>query len=162
MNAIQRHELYVLEQGENPVEVFEDTKIPNAATIKIVKQDHTLANMLRQQLLLNPSVLFAGYKNKFVVEFQYREREQDVLGVGVGVGVGGGMGMGMGMGMGGGAGGGLLGGPGMGAPGMNVGSAGAGGGAGAGRAGAGGAGGGMDGTYGEESAWSGKDYLNDI
>jgi hypothetical protein len=29
------------------VEVTEDTKIPNAATIKIVKQDHTLGNMLR-------------------------------------------------------------------------------------------------------------------
>ena len=29
------------------VEVTEDTKIPNAATIKIVKQDHTLANLLR-------------------------------------------------------------------------------------------------------------------
>ena len=25
----------------------EDTKIPNAATIKVVKQDHTLANMVR-------------------------------------------------------------------------------------------------------------------
>ena len=29
------------------VEVTEDTKIPNAATIKVVKQDHTLANMVR-------------------------------------------------------------------------------------------------------------------
>ena len=29
------------------VELTEDTKIPNAATIKIVKQDHTLGNMLR-------------------------------------------------------------------------------------------------------------------
>ena len=29
------------------VEVIEDTKIPNAATIKIFKQDHTLANMIR-------------------------------------------------------------------------------------------------------------------
>jgi len=29
------------------VEVTEDTKIPNAATIKVVKQDHTLANMIR-------------------------------------------------------------------------------------------------------------------
>ena len=29
------------------VEVIEDTKIPNAATIKVVKQDHTLGNMLR-------------------------------------------------------------------------------------------------------------------
>jgi len=62
------------------VEVFEDTKIPNAATIKIVKQDHTLGNMLRayalffslfyslthpldfSQLLATPHVLFAGYK----------------------------------------------------------------------------------------------------
>jgi DNA-directed RNA polymerase II subunit RPB11 len=62
------------------VEVTEDTKIPNAATIKIVKQDHTLGNMLRgcdlsflvsllshalhvsSQLLTMPQVVFAGYK----------------------------------------------------------------------------------------------------
>ncbi|KAH9913793.1 DNA-directed RNA polymerase II [Epithele typhae] len=62
MNAINRYELYVLEEGEKPVEVSEDTKIPNAATIKIVKQDHTLANMIRAQLLSMPQVLFAGYK----------------------------------------------------------------------------------------------------
>lgn len=29
------------------LEVVEDTKIPNAATITINKEDHTLANMLR-------------------------------------------------------------------------------------------------------------------
>ncbi|EJF57369.1 DNA-directed RNA polymerase II [Dichomitus squalens] len=62
MNAINRYELYVLDEGEKSVEVTEDTKIPNAATIKIVKQDHTLANLLRSQLLGYPSVLFAGYK----------------------------------------------------------------------------------------------------
>ncbi|THH06028.1 hypothetical protein EW145_g4361 [Phellinidium pouzarii] len=62
MNAIQRYELYVLEDGEKPIEVTEDTKIPNAATIKVLKQDHTLGNMLRHQLLANPAVLFAGYK----------------------------------------------------------------------------------------------------
>ncbi|EJC99370.1 RBP11-like subunits of RNA polymerase [Fomitiporia mediterranea MF3/22] len=62
MNAIQRHELYVLEEGEEWVMVTEDTKIPNAATIKIRKQDHTLGNMLRHQLLANQSVLFAGYR----------------------------------------------------------------------------------------------------
>ncbi|KAL7277372.1 hypothetical protein ACG7TL_009234 [Trametes sanguinea] len=88
MNAPNRYELYVLEEGERPVEVTEDTKIPNAATIKIVKQDHTLANLLRscvpshpprasflpslpltptslpprRQLLSMPQVLFAGYK----------------------------------------------------------------------------------------------------
>lgn len=31
----------------NRLEIQEDTKIPNAATIKVLKQDHTLANMLR-------------------------------------------------------------------------------------------------------------------
>ncbi|KAG9221663.1 hypothetical protein CCMSSC00406_0005576 [Pleurotus cornucopiae] len=62
MNAINRHELFVLDEGENPVEVTEDTKIPNAATIRIAKQDHTLGNMVRAQLLSMPSVLFAGYK----------------------------------------------------------------------------------------------------
>lgn len=33
--------------AERSVEIMEDTKIPNAATIKIVKQDHTLGNMIR-------------------------------------------------------------------------------------------------------------------
>ncbi|KAF5379071.1 hypothetical protein D9615_005949 [Tricholomella constricta] len=62
MNAPNRFELYVLEDGEKPVEITEDTKIPNAATIKVVKQDHTLGNMLRAQLLAMPQILFAGYK----------------------------------------------------------------------------------------------------
>lgn len=62
MNAPNRSDLYVLEDGEKAVEVMEDTKIPNAATIKIVKQDHTLGNMLRAQLLSMPQILFAGYK----------------------------------------------------------------------------------------------------
>jgi len=62
MNAPPRYELFVLEEGEKPVEVIEDTKIPNAATIKVVKQDHTLGNLLRAQLLQMPEVLFAGYK----------------------------------------------------------------------------------------------------
>jgi len=62
MNQPNRYELYVLDEGEKPVEVTEDTKIPNAATVKIVKQDHTLGNMIRGQLLAMPQVLFAGYK----------------------------------------------------------------------------------------------------
>jgi len=62
MNAPNRYELFVLDDGEKLVEVSEDTKIPNAATIKIHKQDHTLGNMLRAQLLAMPQILFAGYK----------------------------------------------------------------------------------------------------
>ncbi|EIM89210.1 RBP11-like subunits of RNA polymerase [Stereum hirsutum FP-91666 SS1] len=62
MNAPSRYELFVLDEGEKPVEIVEDTKIPNAATIKVLKQDHTLGNMIRAQLLQSPQVLFAGYK----------------------------------------------------------------------------------------------------
>lgn len=97
MNAPNRFELYVLNDGEkafvsprysiylptdcsDSLEVIDDTKIPNAATIKIVKQDHTMANMIRtyigsyhfqsdislffiySQLLAHPNVIFAGYK----------------------------------------------------------------------------------------------------
>lgn len=39
------------------VEVEEDTKIPNAATIKVVKQDHTLANLLRSYVLLSHPIV---------------------------------------------------------------------------------------------------------
>lgn len=36
--------------------------MPNAALIKIEREDHTLANMLRAQLLKDDKVLFAAYK----------------------------------------------------------------------------------------------------
>jgi hypothetical protein len=47
------------------VEVLEDTKIPNAATIKIFKQDHTLANMIRSYVLspLSPLCLTCPIAN---------------------------------------------------------------------------------------------------
>ncbi|KAJ3283133.1 DNA-directed RNA polymerase II core subunit [Rhizoclosmatium sp. JEL0117] len=44
------------------VSMQKDSKIPNAATFTVLKEDHTLANLLRAQLLKNPKVLFAGYK----------------------------------------------------------------------------------------------------
>lgn len=42
--------------------IQEDTKVPNSAIFVIAKEDHTLANMLKAQLLHNPQVRFAGYK----------------------------------------------------------------------------------------------------
>ncbi|GAA5962090.1 hypothetical protein JCM8115_002912 [Rhodotorula mucilaginosa] len=62
MNAPSRYEMFVLADGEAKVIFDEDTKIPNAATLTINKEDHTLANMLRSQLLLLPFVQFAGYR----------------------------------------------------------------------------------------------------
>lgn len=45
-------QLYRAPRAVHSVEVIEDSKIPNAATIKIVKQDHTLGNMLRASVTL--------------------------------------------------------------------------------------------------------------
>lgn len=44
------------------IEMEMDTKIPNAAQFKIRKEDHTLGNLLRMQLLKNDKVIFAGYQ----------------------------------------------------------------------------------------------------
>ncbi|KAK1925065.1 putative DNA-directed RNA polymerase ii 13.3 kDa polypeptide [Papiliotrema laurentii] len=62
MNQPNRIDSWILEDDQKPLTIVEDPKIPNAASITIRKQDHTLGNMIRAQLLLDPSVLFAGYK----------------------------------------------------------------------------------------------------
>ncbi|KNC96332.1 DNA-directed RNA polymerase [Spizellomyces sp. 'palustris'] len=61
-NAPATWELYNLAPGEKKVREIKDTKIPNAATFEVQKEDHTLGNLLRTQLLKNSKVLFAGYK----------------------------------------------------------------------------------------------------
>ena len=37
--------------------------MPNAAIFTINKEDHTLGNLIRHQLMKDPNVLFAGYRN---------------------------------------------------------------------------------------------------
>lgn len=39
-----------------------DSRIPNAAIIKFEREDHTLGNLLRSQLLQDSRVIFAAYK----------------------------------------------------------------------------------------------------
>lgn len=62
MNAPDRYELFVLGEGERKVEVVDDTKVPNAATITLAKEDHTIAGALRAALVQDPNVIFAGYR----------------------------------------------------------------------------------------------------
>ena len=45
-----------------------DTKVPNAVTMVIEREDHTLGNMVRMQLLDDPNVLFCGYRQKHPLE----------------------------------------------------------------------------------------------
>ncbi|XP_055591065.1 DNA-directed RNA polymerase II subunit RPB11 [Uranotaenia lowii] len=76
MNAPPTFESFLLYEGEKKIIKELDTKVPNAAIFTVNKEDHTLGNMIRQQLLKDPNVLFAGYKlphpleHKFVIRIQ--------------------------------------------------------------------------------------------
>ncbi|ORY33803.1 DNA-directed RNA polymerase ii 13.3 kda polypeptide [Naematelia encephala] len=80
MNQPNRIDSWLLEDDEKPLTITEDPKIPNAASILMRKQDHTIGNMIRSQLLLDPTVLFAGYKvphpleNNILLKIQTDER----------------------------------------------------------------------------------------
>ncbi|EIW69684.1 DNA-directed RNA polymerase II subunit RPB11 [Tremella mesenterica] len=80
INQPDRNDVWILDENDKPLTITEDPKIPNAATIMMKKQDHTMGNMIRAQLLLDPSVLFAGYKvphpleNDILIKIQTDER----------------------------------------------------------------------------------------
>lgn len=53
------------------LDVQEDTKIPNAATFKIMKQDHTMANMIRAYACFYSKICMAAC---LLTAFQYHAR----------------------------------------------------------------------------------------
>lgn len=55
-----------------------DSKSPNAAVVTLEKEDHTLANMLANQLLSDERVLFAGYKVPHPLNHNFILRVQTV------------------------------------------------------------------------------------
>ncbi|GKY97273.1 hypothetical protein MPSEU_000685700 [Mayamaea pseudoterrestris] len=63
MNAPERAAAFVLDEdaGEQKIEYSIDTKTENAGTFRFNKEDHTIGNLLRLQLLRDPNVKFAGY-----------------------------------------------------------------------------------------------------
>ncbi|RWS07249.1 DNA-directed RNA polymerase II subunit RPB11-like protein [Dinothrombium tinctorium] len=76
MNAPPAFESFLLFDGEKKVVIEKDTKVPQAAIFTVNKEDHTLGNMIRMQLLKDPQVIFAGYKvphpleHKFILRIQ--------------------------------------------------------------------------------------------
>ena len=63
MNAPERSASFLLDEDSGEVKVTHsaDTKVSNAGTFRFNKEDHTVGNLLRMQLLRDPSVRFAGY-----------------------------------------------------------------------------------------------------
>jgi DNA-directed RNA polymerase II subunit RPB11 len=78
MNAPPTFESFLLFEGEKKIIKVGDTKVPNAAIFTINKEDHTLGNLLKHQLLKDPNVLFAGYKISHPLEHKIILRVQTV------------------------------------------------------------------------------------
>ncbi|XP_060859713.1 DNA-directed RNA polymerase II subunit RPB11-like [Metopolophium dirhodum] len=76
MNAPPTFESFLLYDGEKKIVKELDTKVVNAAIFTINKEDHTLGNMIRNQLLKDPNVLFAGYKLPHPLEHKFELRIQ--------------------------------------------------------------------------------------
>uniref|UniRef100_F1LGP9 Probable DNA-directed RNA polymerase II subunit RPB11 n=1 Tax=Ascaris suum TaxID=6253 RepID=F1LGP9_ASCSU len=76
MNAPAAFESFLIFDGEKKVTFQKDTKVPNAAIFTINKEDHTLGNLIKHQLLKDPQVLFAGYKNPHPLEHKFILRIQ--------------------------------------------------------------------------------------
>lgn len=65
MNAPERSASFLLDEdnGERKIEYTPDTKVTNAGQFRFNKEDHTVLNLLRMQLLRDPAVRFAGYQH---------------------------------------------------------------------------------------------------
>ena len=63
MNAPERSASFLLDEdsGEEKITYASDTKVSNAGTFTVNKEDHTIGNLVRMQLLRDPNVRFAGY-----------------------------------------------------------------------------------------------------
>ncbi|KEZ39685.1 hypothetical protein SAPIO_CDS9631 [Scedosporium apiospermum] len=62
MNAPDRFELFLLGEGEKKCEEVPFTAIPNCSDFVIKKEDHTIGNLVSEQLKKHRNVLMAGYK----------------------------------------------------------------------------------------------------
>jgi|EP01083_Nonionella_stella_P072734 DNA-directed RNA polymerase II subunit RPB11 len=64
MNAPERSACFLLDEdnAEEKVTYASDTKVSNAGTFTFNKEDHTVGNLISQQLLRDSFVRFSGYR----------------------------------------------------------------------------------------------------
>eukprot|EP01026_Neomeris_dumetosa_P078508 TRINITY_DN849_c0_g2_i1.p1 TRINITY_DN849_c0_g2~~TRINITY_DN849_c0_g2_i1.p1 ORF type:complete len:123 (-),score=14.24 TRINITY_DN849_c0_g2_i1:103-471(-) len=61
-NQPDRFEKFVVPDHLKKVSFERDTKVANAGTFTIQREDHSLGNMIRMQLLEDKRVMFGGYR----------------------------------------------------------------------------------------------------
>jgi len=62
MNAPDRFELFLLNDGEKRIEENVYSGMSNTSDFVLKKEDHTLGNLLSEHLKMHPNVYMAGYK----------------------------------------------------------------------------------------------------
>ena len=62
MNAPERHRSYQLDEGQARMTYEPDQRVASAGTFTVNKEDHTVGNLLRMQLLRDGDTRFAGYQ----------------------------------------------------------------------------------------------------
>ena len=62
MNAPERHRSYQLDERQARMTYEPDQRVASAGTFTINKEDHTVGNLLRMQLLRDGDTRFAGYQ----------------------------------------------------------------------------------------------------
>ena len=80
MNAPPRFDSFYLMPNEPKIKILKDTKVPNAHIFFLNKEDHTVGCLLRDQLLKDPRVLFAGYRITHPLENSIMLRVQTTTG----------------------------------------------------------------------------------
>mgnify|MGYP006222812661 CR=1 FL=1 len=63
MNQPSRAEKFLMPPGSRKLSYTPDTKLANAGEFILMREDHTLGNMLRMELHNDPNVVFAGYQH---------------------------------------------------------------------------------------------------
>eukprot|EP01054_Gregarina_sp_Poly1_P003829 Gregarina_sp_Poly_1__3828@NODE_213_length_11325_cov_357_800853_g189_i0_p9_GENE_NODE_213_length_11325_cov_357_800853_g189_i0NODE_213_length_11325_cov_357_800853_g189_i0_p9_ORF_typecomplete_len124_score17_34RNA_pol_L_2/PF13656_6/3_1e23_NODE_213_length_11325_cov_357_800853_g189_i01004410415 len=68
LNRPDASEIVDLPQGVAKVTVEPDNKAANCVYITLQREDHTLGNLIRTQILRDPTAIFAGYRNPHPLE----------------------------------------------------------------------------------------------
>eukprot|EP01055_Gregarina_sp_Pseudo9_P002897 Gregarina_sp_Pseudo_9__2896@NODE_3116_length_748_cov_16_977433_g2841_i0_p1_GENE_NODE_3116_length_748_cov_16_977433_g2841_i0NODE_3116_length_748_cov_16_977433_g2841_i0_p1_ORF_typecomplete_len118_score1_74RNA_pol_L_2/PF13656_6/1_6e21_NODE_3116_length_748_cov_16_977433_g2841_i0306659 len=68
LNRPDASEIVEVPQGVPKVNVETDTKATNCIYVTLQREDHSLGNLIRTQLLRDPSAIFAGYRNPHPLE----------------------------------------------------------------------------------------------
>ncbi|KDD76855.1 hypothetical protein H632_c85p0 [Helicosporidium sp. ATCC 50920] len=69
-NAPDRYEKFVVPEGVKKISFERDTKVTNAGTFTIQREDHTIGNAIRCRALEDKNVVFTGYKVPHPLEYQ--------------------------------------------------------------------------------------------